>query len=152
GRHLDTASTASAEQALELALVVARDVGRALADLYAAGLAHGDVKPANVVVTSDARGRPDGARLVDLGLAADASDVMPRGGTRRYLAPELHDAAGDARLRDLYALGLVLAEILSADVRGAERVTPELAQALPGELGRRVAALLSPAPAARPAA
>ena len=152
GRHLDPASTENAEQALALALVVARDLGRALADLHAAGLAHGDVKPANVVMTSDARGTPTSAHLVDLGLAADASEVVPRGGTRRYLAPELHDVAGDARLRDLYALGLVLAEILSPEIRRAERVTPELVQGLPGELGRRVGALLSPAPAARPAA
>ncbi|HTQ02222.1 MAG TPA: phosphotransferase, partial [Polyangiaceae bacterium] len=58
GAHLDPASADSAERALALALVVARDIGRALADLHAAGLAHGDVKPANVVVTADAAGAP----------------------------------------------------------------------------------------------
>src|SRR5690606_14115328 len=47
--------TALAPQALHdaerstLALIVARDMGRALADLHGAGLAHGDVKPHNVL-------------------------------------------------------------------------------------------------------
>ena len=152
GAPLDVAAARSQKDALTLASLIARDVGRALADLHAAGLAHGDVKPANIVVTADASGVPARAHLVDLGLAADASETLPRGGTRRYLAPELQDATGDARLRDLYAFGLVLAEILSSDVRPAERVTPELVELLPGELGQRVRALLSAAPAARPGA
>jgi serine/threonine-protein kinase PknK len=152
GHALDPEALRDPRAAEALALVVARDIGRALADLHAAGLAHGDLKPANIVVTSDARGRAEAAHLVDLGLATDASETLPRGGTRRYLAPELADAAGDARLRDLYAFGLVLAEILSPAVRRAERVTPELLQGLTGELGSRVLALLSLAPAARPAA
>src|SRR5688572_536209 len=89
------------DAALRLALSVARDIGGALADLHAAGLAHGDVKPHNILVDETT----DSARLLDLGLAADASEALPRGGTRRYLAPEVSDAAGrgDARLRDLWA-------------------------------------------------
>jgi transcriptional regulator with GAF, ATPase, and Fis domain len=137
---------------LALALVVARDVGRALADLHAAGLAHGDVKPANIVVTRGADGAVQRATLVDFGLATDGVEVLPRGGTRRYLGPELADAAGDARARDLYAFGFVLGEILSPGFRAAERVTPELVSSLSGEFAARVAALLSRAPAARPQA
>ena len=152
GDALDSVRNADAGKALALSLVVARDVGRALADLHAAGLAHGDVKPANIVVTSDAAGAPLRACLVDFGLSTEGTEVLPRGGTRRYLAPELAEAAGDARSRDLWALGLVLAELLSPDLRGVERITPEHARALPGELGQRVAALLSPTPAARPQA
>jgi transcriptional regulator with GAF, ATPase, and Fis domain/tetratricopeptide (TPR) repeat protein len=152
GRALDPDRPREPVEAEALALVIARDIGRALADLHASGLAHGDVKPANIVVTTGARGEAETAHLVDLGLATEASEPLPRGGTRRYLAPELADAAGDARLRDLYALGLVLAELLSPAVRRAERMTPELAQTLSGELGGRVRALLSLAPAARPAA
>jgi transcriptional regulator with GAF, ATPase, and Fis domain len=152
GTPLDVGAARSADEALGLALLVARDVGRALGELHAAGLAHGDVKPANIVVMRDARGEVSGARLVDLGLAGDASEILPRGGTRRYFAPELQDAAGDARLRDLWALGLVLAEILSPEVRRAERVSTDLVRALPGELGERIGSLLSAAPAARPGA
>jgi transcriptional regulator with GAF, ATPase, and Fis domain len=140
----------------ELALVVARDIGHALRDLHAAGAAHGDVKPENVVVETNAAGKPLRATLVDLGLSTEANEVTPRGGTRRYLAPEVLEGAGDARLRDLYALGLVLAEILEPELARAERVDAA-ALARPtsrfsGEAGRLSLALLSAAPAARPSA
>jgi transcriptional regulator with GAF, ATPase, and Fis domain/tetratricopeptide (TPR) repeat protein len=140
----------------ELALVVARDIGQALRDLHAAGAAHGDVKPENVVVETSEGGRPLRATLVDLGLATDATEVTPRGGTRRYLSPEALEGGGDARLRDLYALGLVLAELLEPEIARAERFDPvaleRFSARLSGEAGRLARALLSAAPAARPSA
>ncbi|MEP7051627.1 MAG: protein kinase, partial [Pseudomonadota bacterium] len=129
-----------------LAHTVARDIGAALSALHASGAAHGDVKPSNIVV---GEGR---ARLVDFGLSGAASAPLT-GGTRRYLAPEVFaDAAGDARARDLWALGATLLEILA----------PEAAVAL-GALSERefhgesplfpvVRALLARAPGARPSA
>ncbi|HEV8548743.1 MAG TPA: protein kinase, partial [Polyangiaceae bacterium] len=152
GDALEPGAPRSAADAMTLALVVARDIGRALGDLHAAGLAHGDVKPANILLERDDGGAPRRARLVDFGLATEGTEVVPRGGTRRYLAPELLEAAGDARARDLYAFGLVLAEILSEEFRHAERPAELSATVLPGELGARVAVLLSPAPGARPQA
>jgi serine/threonine-protein kinase PknK len=129
----------SAQEALELALVVARDVSAALADLHAQGIAHGDLKPDNIVV-EERGGRPCAARLVDLGLAGPGDESVPRGGTRRYLAPEVFEArpTGDARLRDLYALGRVLSELFES--------------APPQPFATLLPALLSAAPAARPSA
>jgi serine/threonine-protein kinase PknK len=152
GEALEPLAERSHEHAYALGLVVARDVGRALAELHAAGSAHGDVKPANIVVALDASGRPLRARLVDLGLAVEATEIVPRGGTRRYLAPEVQDAGGDARLRDLFALGFVIAELASLELARAERFSGELCQALPGELGHIARALTAAAPAARPSA
>ncbi len=87
------------------------DVARALAYLHAAGVRHGDVKPANVIV------RPDGrAVLIDLGCAA-ALGVPPVdgvSGTPGFLAPELLEGrAADGRA-DLYGLGQTLAQIAPA--------------------------------------
>jgi transcriptional regulator with GAF, ATPase, and Fis domain len=152
GEALEPGRDESPELARELALVVARDIGRALADLHAAGSAHGDVKPANILVARDAAGKPLRARLVDFGLSVEATEVVPRGGTRRYLAPEVQEAGGDARLRDLFALGAVLAELLSPALARAERLPPEFARDLPGELGRLARVLSASAPAARPSA
>ena len=156
GATLEPRAERSESAAEEIALVVARDIGHALRDLHATGAAHGDVKPENVVVETSASGKPVRATLVDLGLATEGSEVALRGGTRRYFAPEALEGAGDARLRDLYALGLVLAELLEPEIARAERFDPtalvRFAPRFSGEPGRLSQALLSAAPAARPSA
>ncbi|HEY5374915.1 MAG TPA: phosphotransferase, partial [Polyangiaceae bacterium] len=101
-----------------LALAVARDLGAALAALHGSGAAHGDVKPANVIVARDSSSGAAvyRARLVDFGLSGSAQVAQPIGGTRRYLAPEVFaDRASDARARDLWALGATLLEILEPE-------------------------------------
>ncbi len=133
------------------ALRVATDIGRALAALHSSGVSHGDVKPPNVVVGYDARSR---ATLIDLGLGAPTRDATPVGGTLRYLAPESFDAAGsDGRTRDLWALGVLLAEVGSADVAEAADIHAALPlRKLSPNLEAIVGPLLSQSPAARPSA
>jgi serine/threonine-protein kinase PknK len=137
---------AAAGAGRELALTVARDIGAALADLHAVGSAHGDIKPQNIVLTSI------GARLIDFGLAGDASAETATGGTRRYLAPEVlqSGAAGDGRRRDLFALGVVLAELLVPEPSSLEQLLDRLPEA--DALADVARALLQAAPGARPSA
>jgi serine/threonine-protein kinase PknK len=134
----------------ELSLIVARDLGEAIAGLHAMGVAHGDIKPDNVVVSGEREPR---AKLVDLGLGAPADESAPRGGTLRYLAPECFERAGtgDARARDLWAFGLLLAEIGSGAVASAvdPRAALETASFEPA-LDAIVRPLLSSVPGARP--
>ncbi|HEX3344234.1 MAG TPA: tetratricopeptide repeat protein, partial [Polyangiaceae bacterium] len=91
-----------------------------------------------------------GATLIDLGLAADVgAEVL--GGTPRYAAPELRDRGEAGPAADLWALGVVLAEIL--DERAAAAADPGAAVAAwtpAGEPGRWVEALLARAPGGRP--
>ncbi|MEZ4221651.1 MAG: sigma 54-interacting transcriptional regulator [Polyangiaceae bacterium] len=133
------------DDASSTALVVARDVGAALAELHALGLAHGDVKPANVLFEGGASAR---AALVDFGLAQKIGAALPRGATPSFLPPETAEGRGDGRSRDLYALGLTLLKIAAPEQAFAKR---ELG-ALPDALRELVSALLAPAPAARPSA
>jgi transcriptional regulator with GAF, ATPase, and Fis domain/tetratricopeptide (TPR) repeat protein len=128
-----------------LARLVARDVGAALAALHASGAAHGDVKPANIVVSADR------ARLVDFGLSGAAQQAQPSGGTARYLAPEVFgDGDGDARARDLWALGATLLEVLVPEAAQARVADFEVSSA--SLLAPVVRALLAHAPGARPSA
>ncbi|HMJ14143.1 MAG TPA: protein kinase, partial [Polyangiaceae bacterium] len=128
----------------ELALAVARDIGSALEELHATGFAHGDVKPDNIVVhCSEQHGWQ--AQLVDFGLALRTEQSEASSGTWRYLGPEL-TAGGDARARDIWALGLTLAEIVSERVR--ESKTP--AELLAGERWPAALASIIP-PLLRPA-
>ena len=95
---------------------VAADVAGALAVAHARGLVHRDVKPGNVMLTSDGK-----VKVMDFGIAratavpsiTQTSAVV---GTAQYIAPE--QAQGlevDAR-SDVYALGCCLYEMVTGQV------------------------------------
>ena len=147
GEQSTRAGSPAAKQRLRTALVVARDVASALDDLHAMGVSHGDVKPDNVLFDA----KKEQAALIDLGLAGPLSVVTPSGGTPRYLPPETTLGTGDGRARDLFALGMTLAEIVNPELQRS-RVTPSQVAKLPSAIRDVVAALLSVAPAARPSA
>ena len=84
--------------------------------LHRAGLFHGDVKPANIVVEIGGR-----ATFVDLGLAAPFREggVQAEGLTPRYAAPELFHGAPLTVRAEVYALGVTLAEIVNESRRSS---------------------------------
>jgi serine/threonine-protein kinase len=83
----------------------------AVAHLHDAGLRHGDIKPANVLVTSR---QPLAVALADLELATSLSHAHARiGGTPPYMAPELDGSGGPlGPWTDLYACGRVASELV----------------------------------------
>jgi eukaryotic-like serine/threonine-protein kinase len=108
--------------------VVAR-LAEALDFAYGRGVLHGDVKPSNVLLTAEAA-----PMLLDFNLAVgwrpyatgpDGTDLPDDvGGTLAYMAPErlrlvagpegaLRPTAADRHRADLYALGVVLLELLT---------------------------------------
>jgi hypothetical protein len=96
------------------ALVVT--VARALARCHAVGLVHRDLKPDNVLF--DDEGRP---RLADFGCVRDLGAASLTGtgetlGTLAYMAPEQVDGARPTPKVDVYALGVLLHELIAGRV------------------------------------
>jgi TolB-like protein len=123
------------------ALGVAAQVARALVHAHAAGVVHRDLKPANVFLSAAGN-----VKVLDFGVALLFGRDVPPGGTPAYMAPEQRSGEpGDAR-SDLYALGLLLREMLTGE-RGS---AGDPVAAVPPPARRIVSALLAEDPAARP--
>ena len=100
----------------ERAVAIARQIASALEEAHRAGVVHRDLKPGNVLLDSE-----DNAFVTDFGVARSlGGDGLTRAGavvgTPDYLSPE--QIAGepvDGRT-DLYALGIVLYEMLTGEL------------------------------------
>jgi eukaryotic-like serine/threonine-protein kinase len=103
---------------IDEAIATGRDIALGLAALHALGVVHGDVKPANILLTKGEDGAPR-ATLIDLGAAYPAGPASPAtgrrpGGTPAYMSPEqiLGDQPIDGRT-DVFALGVLLYEVVA---------------------------------------
>jgi serine/threonine-protein kinase len=91
------------------AIDIARQICAGLAAAHERGVLHRDLKPANVMLDGDGN-----VRLTDFGLASAIGDATAgRAGTPQYMAPEQLLGQGASIKSDIYALGLVLFEILT---------------------------------------
>jgi eukaryotic-like serine/threonine-protein kinase len=141
-------------------------LAQALAHAHGQGVVHRDIKPANVLVDLPSRS----LKVTDFGTARVLDGLRTRTevllGSPSYMAPELLAGEPADEGSDLYALGVVLFELLTgrrpheADTMGEllRRVSrdpaPELQRLrpdLPPPAARLLQALLAPQRAARPA-
>ena len=143
-------------------------LARGLAAVHERGLIHRDVKPDNVLVR-EADGCP---LLADLGLAKREDDgetaLTMAGavlGTPRYMSPDQLRGSAEPTV-DVYALGLILFELLTGEVATGDAETPaelignilseprpapsSVDDSLPASLDELCARLLHQDPAQRP--
>jgi tetratricopeptide (TPR) repeat protein len=113
------------------ALDIVTQIATAMREAHQMQLVHGDLKPSNVMV--DEAGR---VRILDFGLASRCDDATaslaqndPRG-TIAYMAPEMLTGTGSSVGTDVYALGVMLYELLTGARPFAELHGLALAAAL----------------------
>ena len=148
-------------RALDLIIQVCNGIGYA----HRANLVHCDVKPQNVIVTVDEQ-----VKVADFGIARAISgasqqqQVSQVWGTPQYFSPE--QAAGDAPspASDVYAIGIILFEMLTGQLPFAAEshtamalkhlhtpppLVTEFNPSIPSQLARIVNKLLAKEPAGR---
>lgn len=173
GRTLADAIDAEAPMAPERAVAIAMQVADGLSAVHDCGVVHRDLKPENVFLVSF-QGEDDWVKLVDFGIARNTEDERDAGrltgagmiyGTPAYLAPEQTRTMDVDARADLYALGVVLFEMLAGRLP-FERQTPlgymqahaaevppqvhEVAEGVPPSLSLLVDRLLDKEPERRP--
>lgn len=120
GRTLVDILRSDGAMPLARAVITMSQVLGGIAHAHAKGLVHGDITPANILVT------PQGVpRVTDFGISRRASerDSGAPAGTLRYMAPEQFREGGSADPRtDVYALGAIFYEMLTGQpaVSGGE--------------------------------
>ncbi|HEX7184915.1 MAG TPA: tetratricopeptide repeat protein [Thermoanaerobaculia bacterium] len=100
----------------ERAVGIARQIASALAVAHAAGVVHRDLKPANVLVDDSGH-----AAITDFGVARSLVGTGPTlpgavVGTLAYLSPEQARGGPLDGRSDLYALGILLYEMLTGEL------------------------------------
>ncbi len=98
------------------AVIIAHDVALALSAAHRRGIVHRDVKPQNMLVGSDGL-----IKLIDFGIASVYQDINAKRltttgmtvGTVQYLPPEQAQGQIVSPAADVYALGIVMYEMLT---------------------------------------
>ena len=113
GRDLRDLLRGDGRLALSQTVPIVRQVLLGLGSIHAAGIVHRDVKPQNILIT------PDGtAQVTDFGVAyaALAEGLTTQGmtvGTAAYMAPEQARGGHVSPATDIYAVGVVMYEMLT---------------------------------------
>jgi eukaryotic-like serine/threonine-protein kinase len=115
GKSLRALMEEEAPMPPERAVALFRKIAEGVAYCHENGVVHRDLKPENIIVRND--GQPV---IIDFGLALTKSahrvtyaNLSATAGTPDYMAPEQIEGQRGDRRTDLYALGIILYEMLS---------------------------------------
>jgi serine/threonine protein kinase len=120
GATLEEVLTQTKTLSVRRAAEIASQIAHALAAAHSQGFVHRDLKPANVMLLPGENG--DVAKILDFGVAGvldDQFDIIPitaagsTVGSPAYMAPEQVGSSAVGPEADLYALGVILYEMLS---------------------------------------
>lgn len=142
------------------AVRISEDILRGLAYAHSKGIIHRDIKPANILLTSEGQ-----AKIADFGIARPVDSSLTAAGsmlgTPNYMSPEQVKCADVTTRSDLFAVGVVMYEMLTGSkpfaapeltgiLRNVCELTPPLASQVnsevPEPLARFVARLFAKKP------
>ena len=104
----------------EQALAIVPPICEALQYAHDKGIVHRDIKPENLLLDREGR-----IKIADFGIAALMGSEGENAGTPPYMAPEQGgDRTGIDHRADLYALGVVLYEMLTGERPGKDLIAP----------------------------
>jgi serine/threonine-protein kinase len=132
GRSLTDALAQDGRFALPRAVHVARGIARALAAAHARGIVHRDLKPDNIYLVRHGDD-PDFAKVLDFGIAKlmlNQSDFKTQTGaimgTPYYMSPEQCNGAAVDQRTDIYALGVILFQMMTGRLPFQQQTLGEL--------------------------
>ena len=149
---------------LDTRIELAAEIADALSAAHSMGVLHKDLKPANVLIRTRESGRPaivltdfgsgralDFSRFAALGITGFDAPTGPEvtSGTALYSAPELLAGGAPTVQADLYALGVLLFQLVTGDFRsplapgweervGDKLLQSDIAAAAAGDPARRL--------------
>ncbi len=113
GTNLKTIITREAPLPIARAVDLAAQIARGLHAAHRAGLIHRDIKPQNIIVTPDGRAHISDFGVAKSHLSTALTETGVAFGTVDYLSPEQAQGRPATPLSDVYALGVVLYEMLT---------------------------------------
>ena len=114
---------------------LAAEISRAVADAHAAGVIHADLKPSNILISPGQNGdwtvkvcdfgsalllepgQLSRMGITNLGFTRTTETVSSMTGTVPYLAPEVLSGQAPTAVSDVYALGVILYQIVAGELR-----------------------------------
>ncbi len=165
GRDLKSVIRAEGPLPLPRALNIAEQICAGVGAAHRIGIVHCDVKPQNVILTTEGR-----AKVTDFGIARAFMAAAPGGytetvwGTPHYFSPEQAEGSQPTPASDVYSIGVILFEMLTgrlpfegenqqqlalAHLRDTPPPLTRINPAIPIELEQIVNQVLSKEPAQR---
>lgn len=151
--------------ALEPAMIayLGANIAAGLGAVHAAGVVHGDIKPANILIDSSTT--PGTPKIADFGIAricdsTAATRTAVGMGTLVYMAPEASAGVPPSPAKDVYALGIVLYQLACGVppfvgspaylVKMHSQMAPGRPEGIPDQLWDLISGMLDKDPAKRP--